>query len=133
MAVGTFLICNEGLRQKQKLFCGLSASPCKYVGLDGDGSALSATQLSPAQELTVGGAGRREMAWTDISTTGDYAVQGQVDYEFTGPNTILAIFIAWSSQAGNNMYGRGLLSAAQAVDDEDILTIKYRDHGARAT
>lgn len=133
MAVGTFLICNEGLRQKQKLFCGLSAAPCKYVGLDGDGSALSATQLAPAQELTTGGAGRREMSWTDISVTGDYAVQGQVDYEFTGANTIRAIFIAWSSQAGNNMYGRGLLSAAQAVDDEDILTVKYRDHGARAT
>ncbi len=131
MATGTFRITNIGLLQKQKLWAGLATAACKYVGLSGDTSVVDAA-TSPAQELTTNGCGRREMTFTDKSVAPDFVIEGRADYEFNGQNTINSIFISWALAPGANMYGMGILSIPQAVDQDDQLTVYYRDHLGRS-
>ena len=104
-----------GLLHKLKQTYGLTTMPAKWIGLDGDSSAESASQQAPAQELTTGGCGRVEAVVTDVSTASDIAVQLVANYEFTASNSIWAYFVAWSSSAGNNMTARHKLASVQNV------------------
>jgi len=119
-----------GLLHKLKQTYGLTQLPAKWIGLDGDASAESASQMAPAQELTTGGCGRVEAVVTDISTADDIAVKLVANYEFTAYNSINAYFVAWSSSPGNNMTARHKLSANQNVGPEDTMTIIFIDHEA---
>ena len=121
-----------GLLHKLKQTYGLTTMPAKWIGLDGDSSAESASQQAPAQELTTGGCGRVEAVVTDVSTVSDIALQLEASYEFSAYNSINAYFVAWSSSPGNNMTARHKLSSTQNVGPEDTMTIKFTDHEVAA-
>ncbi len=122
-----------GRLHKLKQTYGVTTLPAKYVGLDGDSSAESASAEAPAQELTTGGCGRVEATVTDVTVGNDVAMKLTANYEFTAANTINAFFVAWSATPGNNMTMRHKLSAPQNVGNEDTMTVEITDHEAAST
>ncbi len=124
-------ITDVGMNYKQKLFGGLVTVPCKFFGLDGDTSGEVTTANSPNTELITNGALRKEAVVTDETSGSDFAIKFEQTWEFSGPLTIGAFFLAWSQSSGPNMYMRHKLSSAQPVDNEDIFTAVYVDHLTR--
>ncbi|HWQ62910.1 MAG TPA: hypothetical protein VN429_00740 [Methanospirillum sp.] len=116
-----------GRLQKLKLAYGLSAQSIIYLGQDGDATAESASANAPAQELTTGGCGRTAASVADVSSGTVTAMKLTWNLTFTGDNVIRALFGSWSNAPGQNMAWRHVMSLAQAVGQNDQMTVTVTD------
>ena len=101
-----------------------NGSKTVYYELDGAATPEDATATSPVQELTTNGAGR-QLA-TNLNTSSGSIISCKIssNYEFSGVNSIKAIFLASSGSPGANMMGRGLLSEIKNVGSQDTMQIE---------
>ena len=101
-----------------------NGSKTAYFGLDGAATAEDATATSPVQELTTNGAGRQLATNQSTSSGSTISCKLSSNYEFSGANSIKAIFIASSGSPGANMMGRGLLAEVKNVGSQDTMQIE---------